>query len=105
MTFGISATTAALIAGGTVAAATVYSADKQRSAANKQRSALLQSQEADARQRVEAQTGAALAANASLAASKRRRKASSLLTGGGTPSLGGAGSLLGASPDLNQGPQ
>lgn len=78
---------------------------KQRAAINRQTDAMLKAQEDDARQKAEAETGAALAANASLAAGKRRRKASSLLTGGGTvPTLGGASSLLGASSNMNQGP-
>lgn len=93
------------VAVGTLAAVTVDGQQKARTAANKQKDAMLKMQADDARQQVEAQTGAALSASASLAASKRRRKASNLLTGGGVPSLGGATSLLGASPDLNQGPK
>ena len=91
--------------GGYISGSAVQAPRERRKAAARQLDAMLAQQAEDARQKAESETGAALSASTSLAASKRRRKASSLLTGGGTPSLGGASSLLGASPNLNQGPQ
>ena len=104
MSFGLSAAAVGMIVAGTAVAATVYTSDQARKAANRQKDALLKGRADDARQKVEAETGAAVSANAALAASKRRRKASSLLASPSASSLGGAGSLLGGG-NLNQGPQ
>jgi hypothetical protein len=95
MSFGLSALTVGLIAAGTAVAATVYSADKSRKLAHEQMDATKASQDLDARQAAEAETGAAVAANAKLADSKRRRRSSSLLLSDNTPgTLGGAATAL-----------
>ena len=68
------------------AGAAIYSADAQRKATNTQKDALNASIAADARQKVEAETGAALSANQKLAADKRSRQANVLALGGNSDS-------------------
>lgn len=86
------------IAIGTVAATTLYSADRSRRAANQQADAVRAQQEDDARKTAEAETSAQVAANARLADSKRRRRASALELGGVADTLGGTagGTVLAA---------
>ena len=79
MSFGISAAAWGMIAAGTVAATTAYSADQSRKAANKQERAIEDAKAADAAQLAQAEAGA----NAARVADKtRRRKAGSLLSTG-----------------------
>ena len=68
------------------AGAAIYSADAQRKAINTQQDALTASMAADARQKVEAETGASLSANQKLAADKRARQANVLALGGNSDS-------------------
>lgn len=108
MSFGLSAATwLGIAAVGTAAASAVVSADSQRKAMHQQQDAINQAQADDARQKVEAETGAATAANAKLAAGKRAQQANVLALGGSaTPQagLGGTGSVLGSgSPPVSAG--
>lgn len=83
----------AVIGAGTAA----YSADANRKGLHAQQKSLRLAQEADEREAAEAETGAAVAANAKLADSKRRRRSSSLLASGdtgGADTLGGSPSVL-----------
>ena len=68
------------------AATAIYSADAQRKAIHGQQDALNASIAADARQKVEAETGASLSANQKLAADKRARQANVLALGGNSDS-------------------
>jgi len=94
--FGISATTAAVIAAGAVVATTAYTADQNRKGIHAQQDALKLSQAQDARETAEAGTSAQVAANAKLADAKRRRMASTLATGAGDQTLAGGSTVLGA---------
>jgi Flp pilus assembly protein TadB len=86
------------VAIGTLAATTIYGADRQRRATNRQTDAIKAQQEDDARKAAEAETSAQVAANARLADTKRRRRASALELGnpaGTADTLGGtAGSSV-----------
>lgn len=106
MSFGLSAAAVGLIAAGTAVAVTAYTTDKARKLAHEQMDATKASQEIDARQAAEAETGAAVAANAKLADSKRRRRSSSLLLSDNTTgTLGGAATALsGGAPAVRSGP-
>lgn len=92
MSFGWTAAAWVAIGTTTVAAGSAaYSADANRKAMHEQQSALKASQEADAREAAEAETGAQVAANAKLAEVKRRRRSSSLQLGGSDETFGNAG--------------
>ena len=82
------------------AGAAIYSADAQRKAINGQQDALNASMAADARQKVEAETGAALSANQKLAADKRARQANVLALGGNSDSTLGQPVAAGARPNV-----
>jgi lysylphosphatidylglycerol synthetase-like protein (DUF2156 family) len=87
------------VAIGAVAIGTAaYSADQQRKNMHQQQDALKASQEADTNARLQAQTDASLAANSQVAATNRRRRDNALALGdpGGTSSVLGGGSALGA---------
>lgn len=81
---------------GITAAAAIYSSDQQRKGLHQQQDALRAAEEADARNAAEAETGAAVAANAKLAEDKRRRRLSALGLGGGADTLGGPQTVLAA---------
>lgn len=74
----------------------IYAADRQRKALHQQADAAKAAREEDARKAAEAETGAAVAANAELAAKQRRRRSSSLLSSG-DPAYG---DTLGGSPTV-----
>ena len=95
--FGITAAAWGAIATVGVAA---YSADAQRKATNMQKDALNASIADDARQKVEAETGASLSANQKLTADKRARQANVLALGGGSESKLGSPASLGDKPNV-----
>lgn len=82
-----------------VAGTAAYSADQQRKGIHQQADALKAAQEDDARKAAEAETNAAVAANAQLADANKRRKASALGTGDPTLTGGlGGSNQPGAAP-------
>lgn len=94
--FGISA---AVVVAGAGVAATLYTADRQRKALHQQQDAIKAQQEEDARKAAEADTQAAVAANAQTIDSKRRKRESALELGnpaGTYDVLGAGGSALAA---------
>lgn len=81
----------AVIVGTALVGSAVYGAEQQRKAAHQSADALKRAQDEDARNAAEAETNAAVAANAALAADKRRRRVSSLSGGGDQTALGALG--------------
>lgn len=77
-----------------------YSADQQRKAIHAQQDALNASIAADARQKVEAETGASLSANQKLTADKRARQANVLALGGNSESTLGQPAAAGPKPNV-----
>lgn len=71
----------AVAVGGTLAASSAYSSDQSRKNVHQQQDAMIASQAADARQAAEADTQAAVAANARTADSARRRRNNALSFG------------------------
>jgi len=79
----------AAVVGTAVVGSSVYSADRQRKAQHEAADAQKLAQEQDARETAEAETNAAVAANAKIADDRRRRLSSSL--GGSADPLGDSG--------------
>lgn len=81
----------AVVVGTALVGSAVVGADAQRSAAHRSADALKRAQDEDARNAAEAETNAAVAANAQLADAKRRRRSSSLSGDVTQTALGGGG--------------
>lgn len=90
---------AVAVVGGLALGAMVYSSDKQRKLVHQQQDAINAAQAQDAKDKTDAETSAAVAANATLQDAKRRRRSSTLGLGAAddtVDALGGpsAGSVL-----------
>lgn len=81
----------AVVVGVAVVGSAIYGSEQQRKAAHQSADALKKAEDEDARNAAEAETNAAVAANAALAADKRRRRVSSLSGSGDQTALGAIG--------------
>lgn len=87
----------AVAVAGVAVAGTVYSADQQRKAVHKQADALRMAEEADARNKAEAETQAQVAAGEARVATNRRRRNNALALGDPTGTADTLGAASGAS--------